>query len=343
MHLPRHAEIWAPGYASDRLGRWLRPEPRLERVWLALCDHFEPFWTTRDANVARDRVALWRKRWPEIAGRHRDSVGMPPQYSFFYPEEEYRPELLDQLSELVTAKLGDVEIHLHHDCDTPAAFVDRMNGFLERLERRHGLLRRVDGQIRFGFIHGNWCLDNSRADGRWCGLNNEITLLRELGCYADFTMPSGASDTQARLVNRIYWVTDDPERPKSYDHGQTVRPGVWKPADLLMIPGPFGLRWGGGRRLPRMETGELAAHDRVSARRVRRWLELAPRVGGDLFLKLYAHGTQERASRVLLNGELDKLFELLQAECGFRGAQLRYATAWQLRQAVERAARQQAV
>ena len=38
---------------------------------------------------------------------------------------------------------------------------------------------------RFGFIHGNWCLDNSRADGRWCGLNNELILLRELGCYAD--------------------------------------------------------------------------------------------------------------------------------------------------------------
>ena len=54
-----------------------------------------------------------------------------------------------------------------------------------------------NGRVVFGFIHGNWALDNSRPDGKYCGLNNEITLLRDLGCYADFTMPSGASPTRA--------------------------------------------------------------------------------------------------------------------------------------------------
>jgi len=36
--------------------------------------------------------------------------------------------------------------------------------------------------------------------------------LRELGCYTDFTMPSGAEETQARLINTIYWAIDDPKR-----------------------------------------------------------------------------------------------------------------------------------
>ena len=56
------------------------------------------------------------------------------------------------------------------------------------------------GELRFAFIHGNWSLDNSRPDGRWCGLNNELILLRELGCYADFTLPSAPSDTQACVL-----------------------------------------------------------------------------------------------------------------------------------------------
>ncbi len=339
MRLPRHAEIWGAGYVRGRISRWIRTDARLERVWFTIADHFEPFWRIRDDNAARERVALWRARWPEIAARHVDSQGKAAQYCFFYPEEEYRPELLDTLAELVRAGTSDVEVHLHHDNDVEAQFVDRMGRFLECLAMRHGLLRRVDGRLAFAFIHGNWCLDNSRPDGRWCGLNNEITLLRDLGCYADFTMPSGDSSTQARLVNSIYWAVDDPHRPKSHDNGRVVRAGEWEPADLLMIPGPLGLRWGQGRLAPRLEAGELATHDPVSPYRVRRWLDLAPRVGGDLFLKLHTHGTQEQNSTALLGGELDRLFNLLEAECRRRCVELHYATAWQMRQAVERAAR----
>jgi hypothetical protein len=190
----------------------------------------------------------------------------------------------------------------------------------------------------FGFIHGNWALDNSRPDGRRCGLNNEITLLRDLGCYADFTMPSGDSPTQSRLVNRIYWATDDPLRPRSFDSGVPVEPGKPGSGDLLMIPGPIGIRWK-ERLRPRLETGELAHQDLPNAYRVRRWLELAPRVGSDIFLKLYAHGAQERNSKaLLLERGLDRVFELLLAECRRSGHELRYVTTWEMCQAVLAAA-----
>ena len=340
MSLTRHAEIWLFGYVQSRISRYLRSAPRPERLWFTIADHFEPFWHRPTEELALGRVALWREKWPEIAARNVDSTGRPAQYSFFYPEEEYRPRLLALLAEMVHAGAGDVEIHLHHDRDTQAAFLERTHLFIDRLANDHGLLHRVDGRAVFAFIHGNWALDNSSPDGRWCGLNNEITLLRDLGCYADFTMPSGDTATQVHRVNCIYWAIDNPQRPKSHDRGPVVEAGRWEPRDLLMIPGPLGLRWVPGRVLPKVEAGELAHRDPATPLRVRSWLDLAPRIGADLFLKLHTHGAQESTSAALLGGELDNTFRLLREECQRRGIELHYATAWDMRQAVERAARQ---
>ena len=72
--------------------------------------------------------------------------------------------------------------------------------------------------------------------------------------------------------------------------------------------------------------------------RVRRWLDLAPRIGKDIFIKLYTHGTQERNSEaLLLNGGLDRLFELLPEECKRRGHELHYVSTWGIRLAVDAA------
>lgn len=78
--------------------------------------------------------------------------------------------------------------------------------------------------VRYGFIHGNWALCNSRPDGDWCGVNEELGVLAETGCYADFTFPSLPSETQSRMVNAIYYAKDAPGRPRGADGG--VRVGV---------------------------------------------------------------------------------------------------------------------
>lgn len=330
MKLPRHAEIWLAPYIRDRLSRWTS-RPAVKRVWVAITDHYEPYWHNTDDQLAIDRVARWRKLWPEIAARHADSTGRPAQYCFFYPEEEYRPHLMDSLAEMVRMGIGDVDVHLHHDRDTEAGFLDRMNGFLDTLHSRHGLLRRENGQIVFGFIHGNWCLDNSRPDGRWCGLNNEIKLLKDLGCYADFTMPCGPLPMQCEMVNSVYWAVDDVSRPKSYNTGVPATPGTT--GDLLMVTGPFGLRWA-ERLVPRMETGEIAHNDPPSEYRVRRWFDLAPVVGENCYVKLYTHGTQEKNSATLLEGGLDRMFGAMKTEAQQRGWELRFATAWDMRQQI---------
>lgn len=286
--------------------------------------------------TALERVGQWRQKWPRIADdAPRDAAGQRPQYSFFYPQEEYRRELLDGLAEMVRLGVGDVEVHLHHKNEQREPFLQKVTEYCRRLTDDHGLLRRHEGRTVFGFIHGNWALDNSRPDGQWCGLNGEIALLRDLGCYADFTMPSAPSPTQGRVVNQIYWCTSRPDnRPRSFDQGIEAAVGGGRRGDLLMITGPLGIRLS-GRLKPRLENGELAGYDPPTEARVRQWFDLAPRIGEDIFLKLYTHGAQERNLESLLRGGLGNLFRWVAEEAGRRGIEIHWASAWQMYRAAD--------
>ena len=330
----RNSHLWLPGYLQHRRTTRGRARQSL-KVWVAITDHYEPYWKHADHATALERVERWRNAWPAIAARHTDSAGRPPRYTFFYPEEEYQPHPMSMLAEMASEGIADVEIHLHHDGEGERDFMDRMQRFLDILYTRHGLLREQDGKLAFGFIHGNWALDNSRPDGRRCGLNNELTLLKQLGCYADFTLPSAPNPTQTAMVNTIYWATDDPARPKSHDRGVPLLPGGPVAGDLLMIPGPLGLNCRGGRVVPRLETGELASYDPPVRGRASSWFDLAPAVGDHIFLKLFSHGTQEANAAMLLGRGLDDCFEDLRAECDRRGYELHFATAWEMRLAID--------
>ena len=335
MNLPRHAEIWLLPYLKDRLRKRIRPA-KPKRAWVAITDHYEPLGMGASVETALGRVAHWRDKWPRIADdAPLDAAGQRPQYSFFYPQEEYRRDILDGIAEIVRLGIADVEVHLHHDNEQRDSFIRKVTEYCRRLTNDHGLLRQQDGRTVFGFIHGNWALDNSRPDGKACGLNGEIALLRDLGCYADFTMPSLPSPTQGRIVNQIYWCTNNPDnRPRSFDRGIEATCGGGRRGDLLMITGPVGLRFG-ERLLPRMEAGEIAGYDLPTPARVHRWFDLAPTIGDDLFLKLFTHGAQERNSEPLLGGGLSILFRCLTEEAERRGIEIHWATAWQMYQAAD--------
>lgn len=286
-------------------------------------------------DVALTRVGRWRDRWPRIAGdAPRDANGQTPQYTFFYPQEEYRSDVLNGIAEMAHAGIGDVEVHLHHDHDNAAAFVGKVEEFCRRLSQDHGLLRQQQGKTAFGFIHGNWALDNSRPDGRWCGVNGEIALLRDLGCYADFTMPSLPSPTQGRIVNQIYWCSNDGTQSKAFDRGREAEVAAGRQGDLLMITGPVGIRFG-GRFKPRVEAGELAGYDMPTPERVRQWFNVAPMIGDDLFIKLYTHGAVERNLEPLLEKGLSNLFRWVAEEAERRAMRFHWATAWQMYGAVD--------
>jgi hypothetical protein len=313
----KNMQIWLGAYLKQR-------RPRVAagpvHIMFAFVDHFEPQWGRPAYEVEVARVARWREGYKALAGRHRDADGVPPQHTFFYPEEEYRPEHLDRIADLCREGYGEIEVHLHHDNDTEAGLREKIGRFVAVLHERHGALP-VDprtGRPVFGFIHGNWCLDNSRGDGRWCGVNNELRVLGELGCYADFTLPSAPSETQTRKINSIYYAIDDCDRPKSHDDGVDVAAGQPGSGDLLLVQGPLAVNWKNRRwgLIPRIENADVRAGQPPTPDRVDLWVRQHVHVRGRpewIFVKVHTHGTQERDMEALLGAPLDAMFSDLES------------------------------
>lgn len=298
---------------------WRGP-PRPLHVLICIADHFEPKRENPPPNVARARVDRWRSEYPLVAARYSDSRGQSPQHTFFFPAEEYEPEHLDSLAAVARQGFGDVEVHLHHDNDTSDHLRQTLTEFAATLSQRHGLLERDEaGRVTYGFIHGNWALDNSRPDGRWCGVNDELTVLRETGCYADFTMPSAPALCQTSTVNSIYYASDDPRQPKSHDRGVPALAGGVPPRDsLLLIQGPLMLNW--QRRkyglLPSIENGDLTPLRPPTMSRLWQWISAGIYVAGRpdwRFVKLYTHGALETNANMLLGEPMRQFHTALAA------------------------------
>lgn len=314
----KNAFIWIGAYLRKRRTSDL-PSESLVHVMFCFVDHFEPKWGRPSTTVEQSRVASWCTRYSQMASRHIDADGVNPQHTFFYPEEEYEVEHLDRIAELCRQGFGEIEVHLHHDHDTADGLTAKINQFCNVLHRRHGALSRLEGdsRLRFGFIHGNWALDNSRGDGRWCGVNDEIQVLGRLGCYADFTLPSAPSDTQTRKINSIYYVTDDPKRPKSHDAGIDVESGRAASGDLMIIQGPLALNW--ARRkwglMPRIENSDVRASNPPTGDRIDLWVRQHIHVKGRpdwVFIKVHTHGAQEGDMETLLGERADFMHNYLE-------------------------------
>jgi hypothetical protein len=302
----RSVDRWLIPYLLQTGRRLSRPQGPIH-VLICIADHFEPRTRNVSEDVARSRVEKWVHDYPENFGNFCDTDGRTPRHTFFYPIEEYEPELVDALAGLCRAGYGEVEIHLHHDNDTAENLRTRLLAARDCLRFRHGLLPRDrrTGLPAFGFIHGNWALDNSRPDGRWCGVNNELDVLREVGCYADFTFPSAPDSTQTRKINSLYYAIDDPEEPRSHDRGIDVGTGRAPAKGLMLIQGPLVLDWSRPRWgvLPRMENGCIQASQPSHIDRLALWLKARVQVPTRpdwFFVKLHAHGADEDSHEVLL-------------------------------------------
>ena len=311
--------IWLPSYLRRD---WLAEAPAGVTRHLMFCfvDHYEPMWQRPTPEVERQRVARWRKQYPELCAGHQDADGRPPVHTFFFPEEEYRKEHLDALVELCRQGLGEIEIHLHHDHDTEAGLREKLQRFSRLLVDEHDALP-VDprtGQPMWSFIHGNWALDNSHPEGKGCGVNNELIILREEGCYADFTLPSAPDPCQTTTINQIYYATDDPQRPKSHDTGVRVKVGGQASGDLMIIQGPLGFMSASRKfgLIPRIENADVRTSSPPTPSRVDDWVRTGIHVEGRpewVFVKVHTHGTQERDMDTLLGPAMDQAFSYMES------------------------------
>lgn len=316
--IARNVHLWLGEYLRQS-SRRRAPFPEPTHVFFCFVDHFEPLWHGATKQEGVKRVGRWLKQYPQLAEQFRDADGRPPQHSFFFPAEEYHKEFLDQLSTLCGSGFGEVEIHLHHDNDTAENLARGLEQFKATL-RGHGFLPTDrEGRVRYGFIHGNWCLDNSRGDRRWCGVNNELQVLRDTGCYADFTMPSAPSDTQTSKVNSIYYATDDPHLPKSHNTGVDAKVGRGGYGDLLLVQGPLALNWSHRKwgLLPRIENADISGAARPTPDRVRNWVRQRIGVAGKpdwVFVKVHTHGCQEHNFEAAIGESAKRMHDTLQQE-----------------------------
>ncbi|MBK9263380.1 MAG: hypothetical protein IPM54_26695 [Polyangiaceae bacterium] len=329
---------WAFDRAVAKLDRAVFNNSRNpEHVLIAICDHFEPGWTgMRNAPgqapefVSRQRVSTWRERYPVFAANLRDSSGRPPRHTFFYPGDQYDHRLVEPLAELVAMGLADVEVHLHHDRDTRATLSEKLECTVDNLNE-HGLVPHVRGEPRWAFIHGNWCLANSRADGAHCGVDDELDLLYHLGCYADFTFPSAPDPTQPRIVNRMYYPSGDVKQRRAHERGEPVRAGDGPKARLFCVQGPLALCRRQGQGLPvRIDAGALTARDPATLERFKTWASQGISVRDRpewVFVKLSTHGAPEREASSLLGWPQRRFHESLSWWSKRAGFRYHYVTA----------------
>jgi hypothetical protein len=274
-------------------------------------DHWEPSWKGAPSAVADARVRDWATLYPRAAAAHADADGRHPVHTFFYPYDEYRPQDLDALAGLSAEGFGEVELHLHHRDDTSASLTRKLQDAVG-LYREHGCLgSRPDGDIAYGFVHGDWALDNSRHEcGRnFCGVDDELTVLARTGCYADFTFPALGTGAQPRWANRIVRVKDDPQRSKSYDEARPAAVGMTPACDLHLVSGPLVFHAAQGRL--RLDDGQITGINVPRPDRLDAWVSAHVHVAGRpewTFVKVYSHGCTDRNRLPFLTRELDRLW-----------------------------------
>jgi hypothetical protein len=318
--LPSALDRWFWPYLLQARRRWSTRAARPIHLLIAICDHFEPHLGEASDVVARRRVDRWVSDCPRRLSEFRDNNGRPPRHSFFYPVEAYHRECVSGVTEICRQGFGEIEIHLHHDNDTPENLRRQLNEGRQVLAEEHGQLAidRRTGEVKYGFIHGNWALNNSHPHGRWCGVNDEIRILRETGCYADFTMPSAPERAQTRTINSIYYAGSRPDRPCGHDAGVAVGTAP-QPADTLMlIQGPLVLsrrrpKWG---VIPRVENGCIQGNQPATVERVPDWIRAGVRVPVRpdwVFVKLHTHGANEGNMDALLGEPMQRFHAGLRA------------------------------
>lgn len=310
--------IWLPLFIYQK--SILKKIPKFtspHHIILCIVDHFEPGNGKALDSVQDERIKVWDKEYPLMANNFRDADGKVPQHTWFYPPH-HQKKFLKDLVELCKKGYGEIEMHLHHNHMSPFPDTSETlkNKILDCINEysKYGIFCLKDGTRKFAFIHGDWSLDNSLGN-RICGVNNEISILKECGCFADFTFPS-LTRAQPATTNKFFYVTDDPNKAKSYNYGQEVEFCKNGKGDLLMIQGILGFRWKDRKSpmRPSIETSDLTYNDEPTMGRVDYWIKNALMIKGCpnlKFIKLHTHGAPEESWNSLFGESAKRMFEYL--------------------------------
>ena len=272
---------------------------------LALADHFEPSIDPEDGRkfVPRSeqerRLESWVREYPKIVDGWRDHDGHPLVHTYFYPAEQYDQGLLEMLADHSHAGWGEVEVHLHHGIphpDTAENTRQLLTEFRDRLAFRHRCLAVEEGSTRpgYAFVHGNFALANSAA-GRFCGVDSEMQILAETGCYADLTMPGAHWDpAQTEKINSVYECALPLDQAAPHRKGHDLVVGRMPKIFPLMVQGPLVTDFQRTLRSARpiLDNGAFTRAMPPTMHRLSLWKQAQVRVLGRpdwLFIKLHCH------------------------------------------------------
>jgi hypothetical protein len=302
-----------------------RPSPAAApHLIIGIANHFEPEFIPGNpgAYVEIDererRVEAWCRAYTKMADPFRDAEGMPVRHTYFYPAEHYDKRLIDRLAAHCRDGWGEIEVHLHHGvkaADTAANMRRVLVDFRDALAS-HGCLSYVDGRDhpRYAFVHGNWALANSTR-GRFCGVDEEMQILADTGCYADMTFPSAPDVTQPRKINAIYECAGALDKRAPHRRGRDVMAGHPPNKFPLIVQGPLGVRFKQKRLgTPGIENSALTALDPPTLTRLGLWRKAAITVGGRpdwIFIKLHCHGMIPQDERALLGPPMRRFLDEL--------------------------------
>jgi hypothetical protein len=313
---------WMPRYVTQRLTR--PGPPRRAQLIIAIADHFEPAivpershaYAGRDVQLAR--LERWCREYPRAVESWRDSEGRPLRHTYFYPAEQYDKEVIDRLADHCHQGWGEVEIHLHHGVDAPDT-KERTRSMLSEFRDRlaaHGCLSLWDGlgAPRYGFVHGNWALANS-AGGRFCGVDDEMLLLAQTGCYGDFTLPSAPAVSQTAKINALYECGLPLGTRAPHRWGTALQVGRKPRVFPLIVQGPLGINFSrriGRWPVPCIENSALTTANPPSVKRLSLWRRAAISVRGRpewIFIKLHCHGMDPRDEAAMVGAPLQQFLK----------------------------------
>jgi hypothetical protein len=319
---------WLPSYVRQRLTLRSRPS-KPAHIVIALADHFEPSFsrehpaTPAGSDEQQRSVQSWCKQYPGVVDAFRDSDGHPFRHTYFFPAEQYDKAVVDPLAKHCREGWGELEIHLHHGMLAPdtaentRATLCRFRDALAEL----GCLSRWDGEgpPRYAFVHGNWALANSAGD-RYCGVDEEMEILAETGCYADFTLPSANSRAQVTKINALYECTRPLRQRAPHRSGRDLQVGRPPVVFPLIVQGPLGLDFGRRRGLrrpiPSIEDGALIGTNPGSMRRLDLWTRAGIGVRDRpewIFIKLHCHSMDADDREAVLGKPARQFLEALTA------------------------------
>ena len=258
-------------------------------------------------------VERWCKQAVSIGTSVRDHDGTPFRHTYFFPAEQYDCASIELLTELQSEGFGEVEVHLHHGVDRPDNAENTrhiLETFRDTLVYKHRCLSRENpgSSPRYAFVHGNVALANS-AGGRYCGVDSEMQVLAETGCYADFTLPSAPDQSQVPKINAIYQCGNPLDEARPHRSGPDLKVGD-KPNLPIIVNGPLVFDWTRrvhGLPIPRLDDGALAGNYPLEMARFRRWQSAQIGVEGRpewIFIKLYCHGFFPQDEEAMIGDEV---------------------------------------